>query len=63
LITSAERRENNLPTFEYRSGLIEVIPESEKPIRSIICEILEGGEAALMKREKRYHISMPGIIS
>jgi len=29
----------------------------------MICEILEGGEAAFKKREKRYHISKPSILS
>ena len=51
--------------FEYRSGPIEESYKDEtsdyiltqKGIREHICEILEGGTEAFVKRERRYRIS------
>lgn len=51
--------------FEYKSGAIENNRYSAKSkailqrknVREHVCEILEGGEEAFKKREKKYHLS------
>jgi hypothetical protein len=44
------------PRIEYRSGALEDVVSvgSQPSIREEICRILEGGEEAFMKREKKY---------
>jgi hypothetical protein len=49
--TSAQAEGEGLPTISYRMGSLEN-PE----IRSLVCEILEGGERAFLERERRYRL-------
>ncbi len=50
--------------FEYRTGAIEASFRDKEEvgilnqmgIKEHVCEILEGGEAAFMEREKRYSL-------
>jgi hypothetical protein len=59
-------KENETYKFEYRSGAIEASFRDEGEagilnqmgIKEHVCEILEGGEAAFLEREKRY--ALPG---
>jgi hypothetical protein len=48
---SADRLIGAFPTFSYISGGLE-----DPGIREKVCLILEGGEAAFLKREVRYAI-------
>jgi predicted ATP-dependent endonuclease of OLD family len=57
-------KENRVYRFEYRSGAIEESFRNEKEvgilnqmgIKEHVCEVLEGGEAAFIEREKRYSL-------
>jgi energy-coupling factor transporter ATP-binding protein EcfA2 len=51
IIASAEKRENGLPVIHYVSGALE-----DKAIRQQVCNILEGGKDAFLKRDRRYAI-------
>ncbi|MCH8112182.1 MAG: ATP-binding protein [Proteobacteria bacterium] len=48
---SRQTEDGGLPTISYWSGSIEN-PE----IRTLICQLLEGGERAFLEREKRYRL-------
>jgi predicted ATPase len=49
------------PRIEYRSGALEdVVSAGGQPsIREEICSVLEGGEEAFMRREKKYSLGAP----
>jgi ABC-type molybdenum transport system ATPase subunit/photorepair protein PhrA len=49
--TSVQTAEEGLPTISYRAGSLE-----NPDIRSLVCEILEGGERAFLERERRYRL-------
>lgn len=49
--TSVQDNPIGLPTISYRSGSLE-----DPKIRSLVCEILEGGERAFLERERRYRL-------
>jgi energy-coupling factor transporter ATP-binding protein EcfA2 len=51
IVASADRLSGAFPTFSYESGGLE-----DNGIRDKVCLILEGGEAAFLKREVRYGI-------
>lgn len=51
IVASADRLSGAFPTFSYESGGLE-----DGGIRDKVCLILEGGEAAFLKREVRYAI-------
>ncbi len=46
---STRMPDQQLPVFSYQSGALE-----DESIRREVCEILEGGEAAFKRRERRY---------
>lgn len=46
-----EYKDNKQPKIAYISGALE-----DKNIRDSVCDILEGGDIAFMKREKRYKL-------
>jgi hypothetical protein len=50
IVASADRLSGAFPTFSYASGGLE----NATGIREKVCLILEGGEAAFLKRELRY---------
>lgn len=54
LVASAERRTNGLPAISYQSGSLENNYPPESGIRQQVCKILEGGDTAFLKRERRY---------
>jgi ABC-type lipoprotein export system ATPase subunit len=49
--TSVQAAGKGLPTISYRGGSLE-----NPDIRSLVCEILEGGERAFLERERRYRL-------
>lgn len=51
IVASADRLTGAFPTFSYSSGGLE-----DPEIRKKVCLILEGGEAAFLRREARYAI-------
>lgn len=56
IIASAEKRANGLPVISYQSGSLENNRPPESAIRQQVCKILEGGDTAFLKRERRYAI-------
>ena len=56
--TSVQTAEDGLPTISYRAGSLE-----NPDIRSLVCEILEGGERAFLERERRYRLRWGEAIS
>ena len=50
IVASADRLSGAFPTFSYALGGLE----NATGIREKVCLILEGGEAAFLKRERRY---------
>lgn len=63
VVAIADRRENDLPTISYSTGPIEVHEAPEQSVRSMICQILEGGETAFLRREERYDLPRKGVRS
>ncbi len=51
-----EQRQGQLPVLTYQSGGLE-----NPAIRTAVCEILEGGEAAFTERARRLRITLPQI--
>jgi hypothetical protein len=49
--TSVQGAGEGLPEISYRGGSLE-----NPDIRSMVCEILEGGERAFLERERRYRL-------
>lgn len=56
IIASAEKRANGLPVISYQSGALENNTPPDSGIRQQVCKILEGGDTAFLKRERRYAI-------
>ncbi len=56
IIVSAEKQENGLPVISYASGSLENNFPPETGTRQQVCNILEGGDVAFLKRERRYAI-------
>jgi hypothetical protein len=54
IVATAEKQDNGLPLISYAAGAIEV--NARGGTRHKICNILEGGDVAFLKREKRYAI-------
>lgn len=52
IIASGDKQENGFPRIQYTSGALEN-PE----IRQQVCNILEGGNDAFLRRERRYAIA------
>jgi len=52
VVATAEKLDNGLPTISYVSGSLE-----NRAIRHQVCNILEGGNGAFLKRERRYAMS------
>lgn len=53
IVANCEKRDDGTPEITYISGGIEDA-SSPDGIRQIVCRVLEGGEIAFQKREKRY---------
>lgn len=56
IIASAEKQENGLPVIHYSGGSLENNHPPETGTRQQVCNILEGGDIAFLKRERRYAI-------
>lgn len=56
IIASAEKQENGLPVIHYRGGSLENNHPPATGTRQQVCNILEGGDIAFLKRERRYAI-------
>lgn len=56
--TSVQTAGEGLPEISYTSGSLE-----NPDIRSMVCEILEGGERAFLERERRYRLRWEQEIS
>ncbi len=56
IVAQSKRRENGLPRMTYQAGPLEIVPGALYPIRGIICQVLEGGKEAFIKREERYDL-------
>ena len=54
IIASAEKQENGFPVIHYVGGALENNQPPETGIRQRVCLILEGGDIAFSKRERRY---------
>lgn len=54
IVASAEHRGHGLPNIQYFSGSLENTCSDGNGIRQRACRILEGGEEAFVKRERRY---------
>jgi ABC-type lipoprotein export system ATPase subunit len=56
IIASAEKQANGLPVISYQSGSLENNSPPLSGVRQKVCRILEGGDTAFLKRERRYAI-------
>ena len=54
IVAAAERREDGLPHIMYQSGALENSLPEDRGIRQQVCRIVEGGQDAFRKRERRY---------
>lgn len=55
IVAESEAREPaKLPKMRYRWGALEGDDQNGKPIKDTICEIMEGGAEAFLRRERRY---------
>jgi hypothetical protein len=52
IIAQAEKRDNGLPSISYASGALE-----NSATRQQVCNILEGGRDAFLKRDRRYALA------
>lgn len=57
IVAKANRRIGGFPTIGYVSGSLENAAPSLPGIRQDVCRILEGGEIAFQKRERRYGLT------
>ena len=57
IIASTEKQANGLPKISYCAGALENNVPQESDIRKQVCNILEGGDDAFRKRERRYAMS------
>lgn len=55
IIATAEKQDNGLPVISYATGALE--DNTTTGTRSHVCNILEGGDIAFRKRERRYAIT------
>jgi len=55
IIATAEKQDNGLPVISYATGALE--DNTATGTRSQVCNILEGGDVAFRKRERRYAIT------
>jgi energy-coupling factor transporter ATP-binding protein EcfA2 len=53
---SEERGKGTLPKMRYKWGALEGKDQSGKPLKQTICGVMEGGEEAFLRREKRYDL-------
>ena len=51
IATARQSDVGGLPTISYRSGSLE-----NAEIRTLVCQLLEGGERAFLERERRYRL-------
>ncbi|MBO1358942.1 AAA family ATPase [Acetobacter sacchari] len=56
IVATGEKQENGLPIISYNSGSLEENHPPETGMRQQVCNILEGGDVAFLKRERRYAI-------
>lgn len=56
IIAHGEKQANGLPVISYSAGSLENNAPPETGIRQQVCNILEGGDVAFLKRERRYAI-------
>lgn len=54
IIARNERQDDGRPLLSYESGSLEYSDPPDAGVREQVCRILEGGEAAFRKRERRY---------
>lgn len=55
IVAESDAREpSKLPKMSYRWGALEGDDQNGKPIKDTICEIMEGGAEAFLRRERRY---------
>jgi hypothetical protein len=54
IVASAERQDDGSPAINYVFGSLEHSVPPDGGIREQVCQILEGGEEAFRKRERRY---------
>lgn len=54
IVTKNERQDSGLPKISYFSGSLEHSEPPNLGVREHVCRILEGGEIAFQKRERRY---------
>ena len=54
VVASAQKQENGLPVIWYSSGSLENNHPPLTGTRQQVCKILEGGDIAFLKRERRY---------
>lgn len=55
IIAMAEKQDNGLPVIRYASGALE--DNTPAGTRNQVCNILEGGDVAFRKRERRYSLT------
>lgn len=55
IVATAEKQENGLPVISYSTGALE--DNTPNGTRRQVCNILEGGDIAFQKRERRYAIT------
>lgn len=56
IIATAKKQDNGLPVISYAAGALE--DNTATGTRSQVCKILEGGDVAFRKRERRYAITI-----
>ena len=56
IVASAEKQENGFPLISYSGGALENNYPPDIGTRQQVCKILEGGDVAFQKRERRYAI-------
>jgi ABC-type lipoprotein export system ATPase subunit len=55
IVATAEKQDNGLPVITYATGALE--DNAPTGMRRQVCNILEGGDVAFLKRERRYAIN------
>ncbi len=55
IVATAEKQDNGLPVITYETGALE--DNAPEGTRHQVCNILEGGDVAFLKRERRYAIA------
>jgi energy-coupling factor transporter ATP-binding protein EcfA2 len=57
IVASAEKQDNGFPYIRYDGGSLENNHPPGTGTRQLVCKILEGGDIAFQKRERRYAIA------